>query len=339
MPKVKNGGIRPDPRSPQEKVNDRKIGALGVLKLLKKIPFNDPKYLPDGEPQSIPGVVDDMSCCTHSALHVLETVMNYFYIEKLYRPETISFLENNGYILNGKVKLCILYTAIRSGTTREGNYFQAVWNSLRNLGAIPESRIPLFGGKTWNEVHRKTKITPEDDALALEFKSCFEIEYAFLDSDYMSGINDVERKALEEILQYAPVQIGVPIPCSHAIMQYTLKKSVFDVLDHYLPFFRKKDINKYPVAIYVAGYITERSKLTDTPPLARLLKIGMKGEDVSQLQANLRKLGYFSYPFNTGTFGVFTQNAVLNLQREYGLPVTGNYYTLTHALVYKLLNK
>ena len=338
MPKVKNGGIRPDPRSPELKARDRKIGAA-ILKFLKKIPFNNTKYLPDGEPQSIPGVVDNMSCATHSALHVLETVMNYFYIEKLYRPDTILFLESNGYIVNGKIKLCILYTAIRSGTTKDGNYFQAVWDSLRNQGAIPESKIPLFGGNTWNQIHDKKKIKPEHDALALEFKSRFEVEYAFLESDYMSGINEAERKALEETLQYAPVQIGVPIPCGHAIMQYSLEKSKFDVLDHYLPFFRKKEINKYPVAIYVAGYITERSKLTTTPNLARLLKIGMSGEDVRQLQANLRKLGYFTYPVNTAYFGWVTQLALKNFQRDYGIPQTGQYYTLSHAQVYKLLNK
>ena len=48
-----------------------------------------------------------------------------------------------------------------------------------------------------------------------------------------------------------------------------------------------------------------------TKPLAP----GSRGEEVRQLQARLRALGYFTYPTNTGYFGPVTQAAVTAFQR------------------------
>ncbi|MEA5567169.1 peptidoglycan-binding protein [Anabaena sp. UHCC 0399] len=52
------------------------------------------------------------------------------------------------------------------------------------------------------------------------------------------------------------------------------------------------------------------------------LKIGSRGTAVSQLQRNLKQLGYFNAP-NTGYFGTETQQAVIRFQRSVGIGADG----------------
>ncbi len=43
---------------------------------------------------------------------------------------------------------------------------------------------------------------------------------------------------------------------------------------------------------------------------------GSEGEEVVQLQKKLRRLGYFTYPTNTGYYGESTREAVYRFQLE-----------------------
>jgi cell wall-associated NlpC family hydrolase len=54
-----------------------------------------------------------------------------------------------------------------------------------------------------------------------------------------------------------------------------------------------------------------------------LLRVGSKGEQVTVLQEDLRLLGYFHYPTNTGYYGTITEAAVKSFQRENGLTADG----------------
>ena len=49
------------------------------------------------------------------------------------------------------------------------------------------------------------------------------------------------------------------------------------------------------------------------------LSVGSRGEEVRMLQAKLRELGYFTYPTDTGIFGLATKAAVVEFQRAQGL--------------------
>lgn len=51
----------------------------------------------------------------------------------------------------------------------------------------------------------------------------------------------------------------------------------------------------------------------------RTLRVGSRGNDVKQLQQQLRELGYFKYPTNTGYFGPATRAAVVAFQKSEGL--------------------
>ncbi|WP_044736047.1 peptidoglycan-binding protein [Geobacillus kaustophilus] len=59
-------------------------------------------------------------------------------------------------------------------------------------------------------------------------------------------------------------------------------------------------------------------------PSLATLKIGSCGSQVSQLQTNLKLLGYFTYPTITGYYGTITADAVRRFQKDNGLPATGS---------------
>ncbi|WP_248930476.1 C40 family peptidase [Paenibacillus hamazuiensis] len=70
------------------------------------------------------------------------------------------------------------------------------------------------------------------------------------------------------------------------------------------------------------------------------LKIGSSNSQVSNLQSNLKTLGYFTYPTITGYYGTITAQAVTDFQKAYSLSATGTTDAATqtavaHALVKK----
>lgn len=60
------------------------------------------------------------------------------------------------------------------------------------------------------------------------------------------------------------------------------------------------------------------------------LHIGMSGNEVTELQKDLQKLGYF-HVTPTGYFGQITKNAVIDYQRDFGVTATGYYGPATQA--------
>jgi len=69
------------------------------------------------------------------------------------------------------------------------------------------------------------------------------------------------------------------------------------------------------------------------------LSQGMTSNSVSSLQANLKTLGYFTYPTVTGYFGTITAQAVKDYQKAYSLPVTGVADTATQTSIAHALTK
>ena len=64
-----------------------------------------------------------------------------------------------------------------------------------------------------------------------------------------------------------------------------------------------------------------------------ILTIGSQNADVTQLQGDLRVLGYFSYPENTGYFGEITETAVKAFQKDHGLEQNGKVGLTTGPLI------
>ena len=73
----------------------------------------------------------------------------------------------------------------------------------------------------------------------------------------------------------------------------------------------------------------------------RVLKLGCKGEDVTELQKNLMKMGYDVGPDGAdGDFGTNTKNAVMKFQREHGLdPIDGEAGDDTWKVLNEILKK
>ena len=61
---------------------------------------------------------------------------------------------------------------------------------------------------------------------------------------------------------------------------------------------------------------------TDAQAHAPDLHTGVSGHEVSALQSQLKKLGYFDTN-PTGYYGSITKNAVIRFQRDFGVPATG----------------
>lgn len=64
-----------------------------------------------------------------------------------------------------------------------------------------------------------------------------------------------------------------------------------------------------------------------------ILTIGSQNGDVTSLQADLRTLGYFTYPTNTGYFGEVTATAVMAFQKAHGLEENGKVGLTTGPMI------
>ena len=98
-------------------------------------------FLPKGEKQH--GLYfDTMACVTFSALNIIEIQLNFMVANSLMSEESVKFFSDEGYLLNGQFNFSDRFTAKMSGTTKDGNYLQKVWDSIRNHGLLSE--------KDWN---------------------------------------------------------------------------------------------------------------------------------------------------------------------------------------------
>ena len=155
------------------------------------------KYLPDDEWQL--GVYfDSMACVSFSACNCLEMIIREQEESGLLNTD---WLRANGYYKNGKPNLSDRFIAKMSGTTRQGNTFYNVGNTIRHFGLVPEDdwnypreqRTPVFD---WNDYYKDIPQHILDKGK--EFLKHYEITYTF-----------VPNYSLKEAIKIAPVQIAV----------------------------------------------------------------------------------------------------------------------------------
>ncbi|MFC4767916.1 C40 family peptidase [Effusibacillus consociatus] len=87
-------------------------------------------------------------------------------------------------------------------------------------------------------------------------------------------------------------------------------------------------MNKFLKALVFAGTIVTVSLGASNAEAAtkygeKLLEKGSQGSEVVALQQDLRILGYFTYPSNTGYYGEITEGAVKAFQKDHGIQETG----------------
>jgi peptidoglycan hydrolase-like protein with peptidoglycan-binding domain len=101
---------------------------------------------------------------------------------------------------------------------------------------------------------------------------------------------------------------------------------------------QKKRIARAAGAITMACVLFFSSFNVSAASSAGLLKKGMRGNEVKQLQSDLKTLGYFNAN-TTGYYGSITYSSVIKLQRDYGYAQDGIVGRNTHALIDRLLDR
>lgn len=244
-------------------------------------------YVPSDEKQ-YNLTFDTMSCTTFSALNVIEHWVNYYIKNDKLSITQLEKLNQWGFIEDGKFNCSDRFTAIMSGTTPVGNYFQNVLNSIRETsggaGLLPEKDF-AFSGKTWAEYHDKTKIT---QAMLDKAKKIWEIfEFAY---EWVPVTSTQEELAMA--LKQSPVQVAVNRETpTHAIM---LPKMDWE-FESYKPYLRPRNRTiayamkikvqiKNPVQIYKYFKMEEKTDLegkhtfSELDPSMRSLADRMRGE-------------------------------------------------------------
>lgn len=269
--------------------------------------------------------IDTMACVSFSALNSLEAQLNFgIYANPLSKES--KWLVSNKYVDgNGLVNISDRFTAKMSGTTKQGNYLGAVWDSIRHHGVLPEWDYPNDLDKfNWEEYYKE--IPQELKDKASKFLEIFETKY-----EWITSKNDIEKHLKQAPIQIVskvctPWNVETIIPTcgsgsQHATLLINQDTDHFDIFDHYEPFDKKLALD-FAIPYMMKGVITAKSLITPLPPFhyTFILKIGVgqSGEGVKALQTALKIDGVF--PTNvdiTGYYGKITQQAVLSFMKKY----------------------
>lgn len=215
-----NTGLLIRPPSPTDWVAGAETGMSGLV--IEPTGQFD-VYLPDEESQFMPPagganwVFDSSACVSCSGLNKVETLLNRMIANGTMPATHFKFLKDNGYIsFSGKVNLSDRFTAKMSGTTKQGNYLDAVGDSIRTLhGVVPEGKWPFprmddlpgdaNNDARWNRYYAEV---PQDvQALGRKFLTYFKINREWI----LLGQSDNAK--LREYLKRGPIQIAAKI-CS-----------------------------------------------------------------------------------------------------------------------------
>lgn len=226
-------------------------------------------YLPLDERQSFRRF-DSMACVSFSALNSCEMQLNLLlptlplYVKK--------WLQDEGYIVNGKLEFSDRYLAKMSGTTLKGNTLPKVWDAIRHYGLVPEVNWPS------NDDFNRTEYFAEVPAYLIEkgkkFLEFFDIEYEWVHGSG-SGIS-ATRIDFTKHLKHAPIQIATAVcgnwgegiiaacwePCAHATCIF-YKGGYLGDEDTYAPF-QKQLASNYIIYQAMKGVISLKSKEVTT---------------------------------------------------------------------------
>ena len=268
------------------------------------------KFLPDGEQQNLPFEFDSKSCVTFSFLNSAEAQIMAIPLPE----EHQKFLQDNGYYRNGRLNFSDIFTAIRSGTSENGNSYPKVGGSIRHDGLVPDLLLSFNGQKTFLEWHNPAQITQALIDLGKKFTEYFDAAYELTVMNSEGDIDEEEEADFRYHLKQSPLSIAVPRPATHAIMMPNFD----NVFESYAPFYRKRTRK-----IHYAYKLVITPKKVAT--VATTLRLGNKGEDVKKLQ---RWLGIPA----DGVFGKQTEQALKKYQASKGLTPDGIFGPKTRAL-------
>lgn len=213
---------------------------LGALDYEEINPSGDWRpFLPPEERQSTL-TFDSMSCATFSATNVIETQINFFIQSGKLPAGHLKKLNDLGFMQDGKINISDRFTAIMSGTTPQGNYFQNVWDSIRKDGMLSELDFPMQAD-TFAQYHDKNRITVDMKNKAKKILELFSFAY-----EWSSLEKDVD---ISKPIKQAPLQGGIPFPAYHAVELPTVNY----IFDTYKPFLYERQV---PLHFSLKGVVT-----------------------------------------------------------------------------------
>ena len=309
---------------------------------------------------------DTESCTNFSATNDLATYLQFLIDTNQMPAPQLSFLQNNGYIVAGKIDLSPRFSAITSGTTgQKGNNLPNVWQTLRTVGIVPDADCPTpisewaakiaSGSYTvqdlWAIWFDPNAITPAAKAKAKEFLTFFGIQYQWVSYPGAEGT----PTTLHQSLMTAPIQIvtavcagwntddpiqGCGAGSAHATELTCVTTDSYDIFDHYVPYQKQFSLN-YIITYGMQGIavpLTQSAPVTYPPPspfhytFTQQLDLNATGPEVVALQDALKTNGDFPLSVkSTGFFGTVTETAVKAFQAKYGIPTVGRVGPITIA--------
>lgn len=320
-------------------------------------------YLPTGEWQtdifSQDGKnynLDFLDCVSFSANQVLQTFGDLAFKNSLWGAETMAWLAQNGYIdSNGHLNFSDRFTAKLSNTTKNGNTLEAVWDSIRANGLVPESRwanpvaeVEANPGAYW-EIYYKD-VPTDVIALGKEFASRFMVAYEWLAFENRP-LTDTQYS---DALKIAPIQIATAVcppwntsdvlngcgeGAAHATMLTYVEPGtgIKWIFDHYVPF-QKRFADNYDLTYAVRGYFepVTSSPNKETPKFSHVFGVQLtyngannNQDELHALQMALQTLkrpnigSPYMKPGIFGPFGPQTRAALALFQLDYGIKDPG----------------
>lgn len=232
---INDGFLEEKPR-----VSDYMFGSASNLPFVDRVlDGNWNEYLPIGEKQNIG--FETMACVSFSCNNSIETQLNWMLRHNRMKDNAKKFLYDNGYIVDNKVNLSDRFLAIMSNTTKQGNWFTVVADTIRKIGFIPESMFP-FGGSSFEEYHDKTKITDAMLAMAKESLKYFDIQYEWVSVVGDGKTQEQARADSLRSLRHAPNWIGQH---GHATKLFLgVDKKKWGQFESYIPYERELKWNE-----------------------------------------------------------------------------------------------
>lgn len=307
-----------------------------IKRLLGATPYTAEwlKFYSAGETQ-YGAYYDTRGCTIFSATKVLEAVINYHLRMDFISPINRKWLQDNGYLQNLEIRLSDRFTYHMSGNDPElGNTPGRVWWSLRNDGAVPESKWSWDRGRDIPQIEKYIEWFNQEPMqnlkdLGLEFKKRFEVLY-----------EQVEVKDFKEALGFSPIQVFISANCpfikgveqkcteniGHAV-SLTKITEVYRLFDSYILDETKEGQERFirnvslDYVFFPYGYMCSFTEKKNIKPIFTFtipLSYGTRSPEVVKVQDMLKYEGFVKGD-STGFFGPITAKGVQKWQLAHGL--------------------
>lgn len=274
-------------------------------------------------------ILDSNFCVTFHGHDCLIAKMNYFLQQNQIPADALKFFNDNGYIVNGTFDFNECFNATLNGTSKNGNSIVSYWESLRNVGVIPQARwTQIADGKVWEDF---VKPIPQE---LLNLGKMF-LRYVTINYDWvLTGKTDLGL--IQQAMLSSPLLIAIPVcvpwvgfavfkPCgltqpSHsvALMDCTTLPNSLTIKDSYDPYIKSLEADYY--IVWAIRHEVQFTPLkTQYNAFLLPLQYGQSGPEVAELQTILKnEEGLFDLVPN-GVYGPATAKAVLAYQIKHGI--------------------